>query len=76
MSLTKDDVREIVEASEARIRADFKASEVIIRADIKGEFEKLRHELRGVLDPDFPALETDKRRSGPAGRMKMAAKPR
>ena len=65
MSLTKDDVREIVEASEARIRADF-----------KGEFKKLRHELRGVLDPDFPAIETDKRRSGPAGRMKMAAKPR
>ena len=65
MSLTKDDVREIVEASEARIRAD-----------IKGEFDKLRHDLRGVLDPDFPAIETDKRRSGPAGRLKMAAKPR
>ena len=35
MGLTKDDVREIVEASEDRIRAD-----------INGEFKKLRHELR------------------------------
>ena len=65
MGLTKDDVREIVEASEDRIRAD-----------IKGEFKKLRHELRGVLDPDFPAIGTERRSGGPAAGMKMAAKPR